>query len=213
MLGEPEHLDKAQLAFIADLEWKAATRPIPKRRGAVEALQQPARLRRRAAADRARPVARRAGAQHDSAGVDCAADLPADCACATRTTPRARCGSTWPPASGADQVLRRKSGVPLSEPVPSLYTAPVFKEITGPRHRRARQAVRRGPLGVGRRRASPQRSGDASRRRSSTSTRRTTSRLGRRRQGHRAGADWRRWRRRRTRWRFWPARRRRCAGC
>jgi type VI secretion system protein ImpL len=32
--------------------------------------------------------------------------------------------------AGADRVLQRKSGLSLSEPVLSLYTAPVFKEIT-----------------------------------------------------------------------------------
>jgi type VI secretion system protein ImpL len=32
---------------------------------------------------------------------------------------------------GADRLLRRKSGASLSEPVPSLYTAAVFKDVTG----------------------------------------------------------------------------------
>lgn len=31
--------------------------------------------------------------------------------------------------SGAEQVLRRKSGTPLTTPVPAIYTAPVFREI------------------------------------------------------------------------------------
>ena len=31
---------------------------------------------------------------------------------------------------GADRVLRRRSGAPLSKPIPAFYTATVFKEVT-----------------------------------------------------------------------------------
>ena len=57
--------------------------------------------------------------------------------CTTRssaTTPtivRARCASTCSAGVGVEQVFRRKSGVSLSEPLPSLYGRAVFQEITG----------------------------------------------------------------------------------
>ena len=49
MLGEPRHLDKKHLQFVADLEWHAADNADPDCRGvAVEALPEPAGVQRHA---------------------------------------------------------------------------------------------------------------------------------------------------------------------
>ncbi len=50
---------------------------------------------------------------------------------ATPTIARAPCVSTVSAGVGVEQVFRRKSGVSLSEPMPSLYGTAVFQEVTG----------------------------------------------------------------------------------
>ena len=104
------------------------------RRGhvAVEALPEPARIQRHAAPDRPGSGARRAGAQHDSAGVDPADHVRAAAARFYGDDKRRAAASTSSPASASRRCCRRKSGRRLSEPVPSFYTKAVFKEVTRP---------------------------------------------------------------------------------
>jgi type VI secretion system protein ImpL len=129
MLGEPSRLEKPQLAFIANDEWTQATNaetaaqlsthfsalldeaeglsPIP----VDQTLVAQARTTiRRAEIPRLayRELRLRFVDDQQSA-------LRLDVASGT----------------GTERVLRRKSGVPLSRPVPGVYTASVFKQVTG----------------------------------------------------------------------------------
>ena len=109
MLGEPQHLDKKHLQFLADLEWKAAGDRRRRRRVAVEALPEPARVRRHAAPDRAGSGARRAGAQHPPAGLD-PADHVRPAAAQLRGRRGARLRLDVIAGVGIEKVFRRKSG-------------------------------------------------------------------------------------------------------
>ena len=131
MLGDPSHLDKAQLAYIADLEWKSLDSADPEAGAALskhfaslleydDALR-PVELDPSLVAQ-ARTTIRGASIggliyRHVRLGYasDTSRALRLDIAAGV----------------GADRVLKRKSGLPLSEPIKSLYTAPVFREITG----------------------------------------------------------------------------------
>ncbi|MBS0395623.1 MAG: type VI secretion system membrane subunit TssM, partial [Proteobacteria bacterium] len=130
MLGEPEHLDKDQLGALVDVEWALAYPRDPTTREALSAhfhglLDNADRLRAMPVDDelvaQARSAVRRAsvpalvysrlklnyaGDAQRAVHLDVAAGL------------------------GADQVFQRKSGTPLSEPFPALYTKAVFQEAT-----------------------------------------------------------------------------------
>ncbi len=130
MLGQPERLDVSHLRFIGDLEWEAAYGTDPDTRASVtkhfrSLLESEERLRPMALDEslvtQARSTIRQAsvpGLMYRQIRVSYAGDT----ARALKLNEKA--------GVGAEQVLRRKSGVPLSEPVPSLYTKPVFEEIT-----------------------------------------------------------------------------------
>src|SRR5262249_31465039 len=129
MLGEPEHLDKAQLAAIADLEFARAYPSDPDARQGLSKhfralLDGEDKLRAlptdRVLVDQARNAIRQAsvarlmysrlklnyaGDREHALRLDVAAGL------------------------GADQVFQRRSGASLADPVPSLYTRAIFKEI------------------------------------------------------------------------------------
>ncbi|HUO80221.1 MAG TPA: type VI secretion system membrane subunit TssM [Steroidobacteraceae bacterium] len=131
MLGQPEHLDKAQLGAIVDVEWALAYPQQPEIREALSQhfrglLEDADRLRAMPVDDQlvaqARSTVRQAsvpalmysrlklnyaGDQERAVHLDIAAGL------------------------GADQVFRRKSGAKLSDPFPALYTKAVFGEATG----------------------------------------------------------------------------------
>lgn len=129
MLGDPKRLDKPKLADVANLEWEAAYPADPELGAAVSKhfnnlLEYEDRLRAmtldRSLVAQARSTIKQAsipeliyrGIVREHSGdsplrLDVAAGL------------------------GADQVFARKSGTSLAKPVPRIYTAQVFKEITG----------------------------------------------------------------------------------
>jgi type VI secretion system protein ImpL len=127
MLDDPSHLEKQQLVSIADLEWKTGN---PESAAALSAhfaeLLNHEDAVRRIPADRDLVAqARRTIRQASLAGLvyryirlsyesDAVRSLRLDIASGV----------------GADRVLRRRSGVPLSKPIRAFYTAPVFKEVT-----------------------------------------------------------------------------------
>jgi type VI secretion system protein ImpL len=131
MLGQPEHLDKVQLGYIADIEWAKA---YPADAGVRQALSDHFRalleyedqLRAMPVDDQiveqARSAIRQAsvprlvysrlklnyaGDKDRAVRLDVAAGL------------------------GVEQVFKRKSGAPLSQPMPALYTRAVFDEVRG----------------------------------------------------------------------------------
>ena len=130
MLGLPQHLDEKHLAFIADLEWEAAYPDDPDMRASISShfrnLLESGEPLRPISLDeslvaQARSTIRQAsipGLMYRQIRILYASDesrgLRLDEAAGV----------------GAEQVLRRRSGTPLSQPVPRLYTKPVFQEIT-----------------------------------------------------------------------------------
>jgi type VI secretion system protein ImpL len=130
MLGHPEHLNKEQLEYLADLEWQEAYAADPDR-GAVVAKHFRSLLDNK---ESLRPVTLDAAIVAQARSTLQQASLPGlvyryvrinyvnDTARALRLDLAA--------GLGAERVLQRKSRASLAEPVPSIYTAPVFKEIT-----------------------------------------------------------------------------------
>jgi type VI secretion system protein ImpL len=130
MLGEPEHLNKDQLKFIADLEWKSLDSADTEAGAALSQhfgnlLQYEDRLRPieldQSLVAQARSTIRQAsigGLIYRQVRLGYASDTSR----ALRLNVEA--------GIGAEKVLRRKSGLPLSQPVPSIYTKAVFNEIT-----------------------------------------------------------------------------------
>jgi type VI secretion system protein ImpL len=128
MLGEPKRLDKQQLAFIADLEWKAAYAADPDTGAAVSKhfrnlLEYPDRLRAmtldQALVARARSTIAQASIPqlvYRKIRLEYSDDSPLRLDVAAGV--------------GAEQVFRLKSGTSLSKPVPRIYTAQGFKEVT-----------------------------------------------------------------------------------
>jgi type VI secretion system protein ImpL len=129
MLGQPERLDKEQLGFIADEEWSRATdadtaAALSTHFGSLlmhEATLRPMTLDPTLVAQ-ARSTLRRASIERLVYGQlrlryvdDAQSSLRLDVESGV----------------GADRVLRRKSGRPLSQPVLGLYTAAVFRSLTG----------------------------------------------------------------------------------
>ena len=110
MLGEPQHLDKKHLQLRRRSGVEAAAATAAARHVAVDALPEPARIRRHAAPDRPGSGARRAGAQHHPAGVDPADHVRPAAAQLQRAIPRARCGSTSSPASASRRCSGARAG-------------------------------------------------------------------------------------------------------
>ena len=130
MLGQPEHLNKAQLAALTDAEWQSAYAADPDRAAALtkhfrSLLEYEDSLRPIPLDDAIVTQARSTLQQASQAGLVYRAVknyYADDKARALRLDQLA--------GLRADLVLRRKSRVSLAEPVPSLYTKPVFEEIT-----------------------------------------------------------------------------------
>ncbi len=129
MLGEPEHLDAMQIETIADIEWAQAYPSDPDTRQSLakhfHALLEGGKLRAlpmdESLVAQARSTLRQASVprlMYSRLKLDYANDdtraLRLDVAAGL----------------GADQVFRRKSGMPLAAPVPSFYTRKVFGEAT-----------------------------------------------------------------------------------
>ena len=174
MLGEPARLDRNLLGVIADLEWQSAYANPDE----AEAVNQHFRSLLDSE-DQLRPVPLNQLLVAQARSTIQQASIPRliynqiklsyadDDARALRLDVVA--------GVGADQVLTRKSGRPLSEPVSSLYTKPVFDEVSGRSAGRAGCAVRGRIPGCGANRGCRRSRMPVSRRRSTTSTRRTTS--------------------------------------
>jgi type VI secretion system protein ImpL len=130
MLGNPDRMDKAQLAVMTDLEWQTAYADRPEVRDALSAhfrslLEYQDELRAQPLDDRLVAQARNAIKQ---------ASVPrlmysrlklryaGDADRAVRLDVAA--------GLGAERVLVRKSGRSLSDPVPAIYTPAVFEEIS-----------------------------------------------------------------------------------
>jgi type VI secretion system protein ImpL len=128
MLGQPENLDKEQLTYIADLEWQRS--PDPAVSAALSGhfknlLTYENRLRAMPLDESLVAQARSTIRQASIPGLiyrHVRLSYASDTARALRLDIEAGVGS--------ERVLRRRSGLPLSQPVLSLYTAPVFKEVT-----------------------------------------------------------------------------------
>jgi type VI secretion system protein ImpL len=131
MLGMPQHLDKAQLAVMTDLEWQTAYADQPEIRDALSAhlrnlLQHEDELRALPLDDQLVAQARSA-IQQASVPRLMYSRLKLKYAGDTERAVRLDVAA----GLGAERVLSRKSGRPLSEPVPALYSPAVFDEIKG----------------------------------------------------------------------------------
>jgi type VI secretion system protein ImpL len=129
MLGDPEHFDPEQLAYLADQEWDAAYGNSPQLRDSVAAhfrrLLESGKIRAQGFDTTVVSQARNTLGQASKAGLVyryLKIKYAKDTGRALRLDQEA--------GLGADRVLRRKSGVSLSAPLPSLYTKDVFNEIT-----------------------------------------------------------------------------------
>jgi type VI secretion system protein ImpL len=130
MLGDPKRLDKKHLQYLADLEWKTPNET-PSETGTAlsqhfQNLLDYSDTLRPIALDQslvaqARISVRQASLPQIMYG-NVKSAYAGDRARALRIDTLA--------GVGAEQVFRRKSGVKLSEPMPGLYAASVFKEIT-----------------------------------------------------------------------------------
>jgi type VI secretion system protein ImpL len=128
MLGQPRYLDKEQLTYIADLEWQRS--PDANVSAALSShfrslLDYADTLREMPLDEPLVAQARSTIRQASIPGLiyrHVRLNYASDTARALRLDVEA--------GVGAERVLRRKSGLPLSQPVLSLYTAPVFREVT-----------------------------------------------------------------------------------
>jgi type VI secretion system protein ImpL len=128
MLGDPDHFDAEQLQYLADLEWEAAYGNSPRVRDSVAAhfrsLLESGKIRKQAIDTTVVLQARNSLGQASKAGLVyryLKLQYAKDTARPLRLDQEA--------GLGADRVLKRKSGVSLAAPLPSLYTKDVFKEI------------------------------------------------------------------------------------
>jgi type VI secretion system protein ImpL len=129
MLGDPRHFDRKYLQSLADLEWKKpesvpGTGVTPATH--VRSLLEIADTLRPVAVDQTLVEQARSSIRETSIPRIMYAQLQ-------RSHGGESAGALHLEitAVGIEQVLRRKSGRRLSEPVPSLYTKKVFKETTG----------------------------------------------------------------------------------
>jgi len=130
MLGHPEHFDRPQFETLADLEWQAAYANDPDRVDAVtkhfhNLLAYKEKLRPIVLDEAIVAQARSTLQQASQPGLVyryVRSRLAGDTARALHLDQKA--------GLGAERVLQRKSRVSLSTPVSSIYTKPVFEEIT-----------------------------------------------------------------------------------
>jgi type VI secretion system protein ImpL len=129
MLGQPEHLDKQQLRYLAELEWQSAYASDPDRAATVtkhfrSLLDYEDSLRPMTLDESIVTQARSTLQQASQAGLVyryVRISYANDQSRALRLDLVA--------GLGAERVLRRKSRASLAEPIPSIYTKPVFDEI------------------------------------------------------------------------------------
>ncbi|HET9359649.1 MAG TPA: type VI secretion system membrane subunit TssM [Vicinamibacterales bacterium] len=128
MLGDPKRLDKQQLGYIADLEWKAAYAADPETGAAVSRhfrnlLEYPDRLR---AMTLDQSLVARARSTIQQASIPQLVYRQIRLAYSDDSPLRLDVAA----GVGAEQVFRLKSGASLSKPVPRIYTAQGFREVT-----------------------------------------------------------------------------------
>jgi type VI secretion system protein ImpL len=126
MLGDPKRLNPAQLKFLAEQEWDASYGSVPQIHDSVtkhfNALLDSGKIGKRTLDETVVTQTRNALLQASKAGLvyrylrigyakDATLRLDVEA------------------GAGADRVLRRKSGISLSTPLPSLYTKDVFNEL------------------------------------------------------------------------------------
>jgi type VI secretion system protein ImpL len=131
MLGEPQHLDKKYLQSLVDLEWKngsgAGTRAGTAVSTHFHRLLDTAATLRPIAVDRALIAQARSSLRQASIPQILYGRIKG-----TFADDRARALNLAASAGiGVEQVFKRKSGVSWAEPMPSLFTRAVFKEVTG----------------------------------------------------------------------------------
>ena len=151
MLGDPSHLDKAYLADARRSRVEARRwRRRRGRAGAFAALLGAAREWRHVASAAARRNAGQPGAQQPAAAVDAAGFCTTASSAATPT--RAGQGLRVDQLAGleVERVFRRRSGVPLSTPMPRLYTREVFKQSRRKAARSSSSILDEGCMGLGR---------------------------------------------------------------
>jgi type VI secretion system protein ImpL len=131
MLGRPEHLDETHLAALTDYEWERAYEEESDTRASLSrhfhSLLDVEHAIRPVTLDDALVTTSRSIIQRASIPALMFSQIrlayTADSERALRLDQAA--------GVGAERVLRRKNRQSLSEPVPSLYTKPVFEEIRG----------------------------------------------------------------------------------
>jgi type VI secretion system protein ImpL len=131
MLGEPKHLDKAHLQYLADLEWKGADGTgTPAGESASKHFQSLLEY-----GDTLRPIALDPALVAQARSTIRQASVPRimysriQASYATDVAHAVRLDAAG--GIGMEKVLKRKSGVSLSEPMPSLFSRTVFKDVTG----------------------------------------------------------------------------------
>jgi type VI secretion system protein ImpL len=130
MLGEPKRLDKKYMQFVADLEW-----PPPASGSRSGALPSTHIRNLLEYSDTLRPIPIEPVLVSQARSNLRQASIPkiiyGQIKRAYADDPNAiRLDSVA--GLGIEKVLRRRSGRPLSEPVPAIYTQKVFKDVTGP---------------------------------------------------------------------------------
>ncbi len=131
MLGDAKHRDAGQLSFLSRIEWEQR---YPDRPDLRQQLEQHLQFLL-AEQDRLAPATLDQGLIAQARAALLQASLPAlvysrlklNYAGETNRALRLDVES----GLGSESVLMRRSGTPLTEPVPAIYTQPVFAEITG----------------------------------------------------------------------------------
>ena len=150
MLGEPQHLDRTTSSARGPWSGGRATAARRRGAGALGAPEGAPRLRRHAASRfRSTPTwSRRRAAASSRRRWRRSCTTASSVAYADGRRTRA-CGSISSPALARISVFTRRSGTPLSTPIPPLYTRDVFKQHHEGRPRGAREAVARRTPGSG----------------------------------------------------------------
>jgi type VI secretion system protein ImpL len=129
MLGEPKRIDKAHLQYLADLEWgeDSAANPAPTLASHFKSFLEYSETLRPMPLDTALVAQARTTIRQASVTRLVYGRLKRTYAGDTARGVRLDVGA----GVGADEVIRRRSGVSLSQPLPSVYSRVVFKEATG----------------------------------------------------------------------------------
>jgi type VI secretion system protein ImpL len=128
MLGDPKRLDREQLQFLAEQEWDASYGSVPQIRDSVathfRSLLESGKIGKRTPDETIVAQTRNTLLQASKAGLVyryLRSNYVKDTGRALRLDVEA--------GAGVERVLRRKTGVSLSMPLPSLYTKDVFNEV------------------------------------------------------------------------------------